>query len=91
MDIPIESINLQMLNVGFAQHDSDWNWQHVCSPFIRIYMVTEGSAKVHTDKSIIELKPGFLYMIPAFLKHSYEFKEVSWRSSNILLNAMAFA
>jgi AraC-like DNA-binding protein/quercetin dioxygenase-like cupin family protein len=72
MDIPIESINFQMLNVGFAQHDSDWNWQHVCSPFIRIYIVTEGSAKVHTDKSIIELKPGFLYMIPAFLKHSYE-------------------
>lgn len=42
MNIPIESLNFQMLNVGLAKHDADWNWQNVVSPFTRIYLVTEG-------------------------------------------------
>lgn len=47
MQMPIESLNLQMLNVGFARHDKDWNWQDVNSPFTRIYCVTEGEARLH--------------------------------------------
>ncbi len=29
--LPIESLNLQMLNVGLARHNGDWNWQNVSS------------------------------------------------------------
>ena len=72
MQIPIESLNLQMLNVGFARHNSDWNWQHVSSPFTRIYCVTEGEARLHINGSSISLHPGHLYMIPAYTEHSYE-------------------
>lgn len=56
MHIPIESLNLQMLNVGLARHDGDWNWQGVNSPFTRIYCVTEGEAwlKLLTDNRPLE-------------------------------------
>ena len=47
MQIPIESFNLQMLNVGLAHHDGDWNWKKVISPFSRIYYVKEGRAVLH--------------------------------------------
>ena len=66
---PIESLNLQMLNVGLAHHDGDWNWQRVHSPFTRIYYVTEGSARLHLEsprQTVINLRPNHLYIIPAY-------------------------
>lgn len=67
----IDHLLLLLLNVGFAQHDGDWNWENVNSPFIRIYYVTEGSAMLHLPSSDYILRPGHMYMIPAFVTHSY--------------------
>ena len=72
MQIPLESMSLLMLNVGMAHHHGDWNWQNVSSPFTRIYYVTEGEALLHLSEQTVELRPGHLYMIPAYTAHSYE-------------------
>ena len=72
MQIPIESMNLMMLNVGMARHNGDWNWQNVSSPFTRIFYVTEGSARLNLPERKVELRPGHLYIIPAYTMHSYE-------------------
>lgn len=69
---PIESLNLMLLNVGFARHNGDWNWSKVSSPFMRIFLVTEGTAYVHFPSEIVKLKPGHLYIIPAYTLHSYQ-------------------
>ena len=60
-----------VLNVGYAVHNADWNWTDVRSPFMRIYYVTGGSARVQLPDGIIELKPHHLYFIPSFTTHSY--------------------
>lgn len=72
MNIPIESLNFQMLNVGLAFHDADWNWKNVVSPFTRIYLVTEGHAKLYLPNGVTDLKPSYMYIIPAHTVHSYE-------------------
>lgn len=72
IQFPIESLKLQMLNVGFARHDGDWNWQRVSSPFTRIYLVTEGEARIHLPNKIVGLHPGRMYIVPAYTLHSYE-------------------
>lgn len=72
MQIPIESFNLQMLNVGLAHHNGDWNWQNVQSPFTRIFYVKEGEAQVHLPDKVVPLRSGYLYIIPAYTLHSYE-------------------
>lgn len=72
MQIPIESFNLQMLNVGLACHNGDWNWKDVSSPFTRIYYVKEGEALLHLAHKTVCLQPGHLYIIPAYTHHSYE-------------------
>lgn len=80
IQIPIESMNLMLLNVGCAQHNADWNWQDVSSPFIRIFYVKEGEAVLHLphggdDRASghdVVLRPGHLYFIPAYTVHSYE-------------------
>lgn len=72
MQLPIESLNLLMLNVGLAHHNADWNWKDVSSPFTRIYYVTEGTARLHLPHEVVELKRDNLYIIPAHTVHSYE-------------------
>ncbi len=72
MTIPIEPQNLQILNVGFASHNRNWNWHDVTSPFTRIYLVTEGEAKIILQDKTVTLRPGYLYIIPAHTLHSYE-------------------
>jgi len=67
-----ESLNLILLNVARVVHEADWNWKGVNSPFARIYMVESGSAKVILPDGVHNIKPGFLYLIPAFVTHSYE-------------------
>lgn len=69
---PIESLNLQMLNVGLAHHEGDWNWQLVNSPFTRIFLVAEGQARLHLASKTVELQPDGLYIVPAYAVHSYE-------------------
>lgn len=75
MQIPIEALNLLMLNVGFAEHYADWNWKNVYSPFTRIFCVTEGNAKLHLPDTSVLLRPGHLYIIPAYTMHDYECTE----------------
>ena len=74
MQIPIESMNLLMLNVGMARHNADWNWQDVRSPFTRIFYATEGEARLHLGDRVVTLRPGHLYLVPAYTQHSYECK-----------------
>lgn len=70
--LQIESLNFQMLNAGLSKHNGDWNWQNVSSPFSRIYLCTEGQAWLHTAKQTVELRPHHLYLVPAYVLHSYE-------------------
>lgn len=61
-----------MLNVGFAEHNADWNWKNVSSPFIRILYIVGGEATVHFDDRSLALTPGHMYIIPPYTRHSYE-------------------
>ena len=72
IQIPIESMNLLMLNVGYATHHADWNWKQVNSPFMRIFYIVDGEAILHLPKEDVSLKPGYMYVIPAHTMHSYE-------------------
>lgn len=65
-----------MLNVGHAEHHSDWNFKDIISPFTRIYYVTEGEATVTVGEERHDLTPGNMYIIPAFTRHTDSCKGV---------------
>jgi AraC-like DNA-binding protein len=65
-------LNLLLLNIGVAEHNADWNWKGVNSPFTRIYLVKGGKAKLWMSNRIHELTPDHLYLVPAFSTHGYE-------------------
>ncbi|ODT56981.1 MAG: hypothetical protein BGP01_07795 [Paludibacter sp. 47-17] len=68
-----DSVNKEfvVLHTGFAFHHADWNFSNVCSPFTRLHYVKSGNARlIHGDK-IYEMKPGYLYLTPAYVTHGY--------------------
>lgn len=67
----IDQLHPLVLNIGLAVHDGNWNWQNVCSPFYRLYYIVSGEARLQLPQGILDLKPGYLYFIPAFVPHSY--------------------
>lgn len=66
----MEPFDFILLNGGFAQHHGDWNFLNVKSPFARIYYVTKGQATVQIGQQTHVLRPGNLYLLPAFTEHS---------------------
>jgi AraC-like DNA-binding protein len=67
-----ENIDLVLLNIARKEHNADWNWKNVNSPFARIYMVESGSARVVMPDGVHTIRPGRLYLVPSFTTHSYE-------------------
>ena len=63
MDYSVDDLRLLVLNVGYAVHNSDWNWKDVSSPFTRLYYVTDGHAQIRMEDGVHDLYPGKLYMI----------------------------
>lgn len=68
--VNMEITNFLILNIGHALHDSDWNFHNIISPFTRIYYVTKGEGYVSIGEQTFRLRPGYMYMIPAFTEHS---------------------
>ncbi len=74
----IDNFHIITLHTGYAEHDGDWNWTNVRSPFARLYYVVEGEAQIviytsprKDKKKVIDLRPGYLYFIPPFTMHRY--------------------
>ena len=68
----IDNLKLILLNIGGSVHNGDWNWKGISSPFIRLFYVRQGYAKINFSNYTQILRPNHLYLIPAFALHSYE-------------------
>ncbi|MFI3314776.1 MAG: AraC family transcriptional regulator [Rikenellaceae bacterium] len=61
-----------LTNIGLAECFNNWNYKQVISPFTRIYLPTAGQAKVHLANGVIDVVPGYIYIIPAYCLHHCE-------------------
>lgn len=55
-----------LMNVDRVALDSRWNYQHVISPYNRIYYIGDGEGSLSGAGGSVQLEPGFLYIIPSF-------------------------
>lgn len=60
-----------LLNIGYAEHLADWNWQNVNSPFVRLHYVVKGHAKIMLKNETFEMKKNHIYLTPSYTDHSY--------------------
>lgn len=71
----IENINrwnMEIDDSGFVylSHDN-WCSEAVCSPFSRVYLISDGEGQIDIGKERLLLRPGYAYFIPAGLTFSY--------------------
>ncbi len=60
-----------LLNLEKCRVSNNWNYPDIISPFYRIYFALDGEASVFSNNTCYILKPGFMYLIPAFTRNSY--------------------
>ena len=65
-----DQYKISITDSGFARIDYDWNCDYVCSPFSRIYYVTDGEAEIKYRGGRLRLLPGNLYLIPLGTRYS---------------------
>lgn len=61
-----------VLNLGYAQTVHQWGNEDISSPFARIYYVRQGRAVLHLAHRDVEAVPGYMYLVPTYMPHSYE-------------------
>ncbi|MFD1771202.1 AraC family transcriptional regulator [Sphingobacterium suaedae] len=64
-------LDFMLLHVGYAEHDGDWNFQNINSPFARLHIVTEGCAQIIKGNESVLLKKGHMYLTPSYTHHGY--------------------
>ncbi len=70
MSESIDEMHYLVLNIGEVECGTDWNYENVCSPFTRIYYVTRGHARILMHDRVVEMRPGHMYVVPAFTPHA---------------------
>ncbi|TXE07235.1 helix-turn-helix transcriptional regulator [Seonamhaeicola algicola] len=68
----LHHIKLDLLHVGYAKLNQNWNYNNVISPFTRLFYVTTGNAKAYHNNIEFNLRPGFMYLIPSYTYNRYK-------------------
>ncbi len=58
--------SFSLLNVDYVQLNHRWNYKNIISPYYRLYYIDDGEGVVSNPDEKINLKPGYLYLIPSF-------------------------
>lgn len=66
----VDNLNPIVLHIGKKRCGRDWNYRDVCSPFMRIYYITDGSAEIDLPDGTVTLQRDNMYLIPAFTPHN---------------------
>jgi AraC-like DNA-binding protein len=63
------TLEIRVLAVQRTRAGRWWNFQHVISPFARLWLVLDGRATVRHHGRKFRLKPGHLHLVPPFTVH----------------------
>ena len=58
-------INMEILSFDYVELTKNWKTKNTCSPYTRIYIVTNGVGYLWDNKSKIKMTKGNVYIIPA--------------------------
>ncbi|GAA4290605.1 helix-turn-helix domain-containing protein [Aestuariibaculum suncheonense] len=58
--------SFSLLHIDYVKLNHNWNFNHVISPYYRLYYIDAGKGEVSDSFGRITLEPGYLYLIPSF-------------------------
>lgn len=59
-------MHYNLISAAHCTVGGEWNYENAVSSYTRLFLVTDGSAKMWIDGQEVELREGFLYMVPCF-------------------------
>jgi AraC-like DNA-binding protein len=64
----LDTTEISILNIERYRVHTEWRHINVSSPYSRLYLITQGSGYIyyHKLKRKIDLKPGYMYLIPCY-------------------------
>lgn len=65
------SVDIEIIEGGFAQLGPEWNMQNACSPYTRLYYVESGRGSLKLSGGLTFLEPGYVYLIPQGVVYDY--------------------
>ena len=68
----INSLEISLMQVEMLELGHWWNYQNISSLFTRLYYVPAGEAFITLGNQNFHLKTNSLFVIPAFIRHSYQ-------------------
>lgn len=72
MKTELELVNVCVLNAGYAKTTKAWSGTGFSSPFARLYYVKSGKATIHLPHTQMQVRGGFMYLVPSFMPHSLD-------------------
>lgn len=67
----LNNFEIEISDSAYAILDKSWKCDNVCDPFSRLYFVKKGTGFLKFGKKTVELRAGFVYLIPSELTFSY--------------------
>ncbi len=67
----IDNLHIDIYEMEKVSLDRNWNASGICSPYTRMYMITDGHGLITANGTSVELIPGNIYIVPAGLNFSY--------------------
>lgn len=71
----LDKIHMDISEMAMVHVGSDWQAEHVCSVFTRVYMVLDGCGKICYQGKELFLETGNIYIIPAGIEFSHYCEE----------------
>ena len=65
----LAGLDLKVLAIQRAEASRWWNFDHVISPFSRLWLILDGRATVRHHGRQFELTPGKVHLVPLFAQH----------------------
>jgi YesN/AraC family two-component response regulator len=77
MNKRILGYTFSLLHVDHVELNEKWDYSNVISPYFRIYYIDEGEGYVQSEKEMVRLEKGYVYIIPSFtlchlICHNYQ-------------------
>lgn len=60
----LKRINIEILTGRYVYLDNSWNYEKMRAPFTRIYMVDRGEGFITYGDTVVNMRPGNIYIIP---------------------------
>ena len=84
----VNRLKLEIIYGAYVELDHRWQSSNAQSGYTRLYFIRSGRGYLRRNGQVIELKPGYVYMIPAGCRFAYDCVQMSKLYFHVMLSTV---